>query len=133
MDTNQLSAVRLQLETRRGEIQSDLDRIGVELESIGIEQGQEHGGTGNHLADDGSSVMEQERIGTIAEDMQDVLSQINGALGRLDAGTYGVCLRCEKAINPDRLEAFPYVEYCIDCQTILEREQHLYGDSPRVN
>ena len=132
MDKQTAAEIRQKLTTRRDEIQMDLARLAQEIESLGTEQGQERGGTGNHLADDGSSVMEQERIGTIGEDLRDLVREIDGALKRLDNGTYGVCQRCGKPINPERLVAFPYVEYDVDCQAILERERQLYKSAPHV-
>jgi len=132
MDTAQLDVIRAQLLTRRAEIEGDIARLDDEMVSLGTEQGQERGGTGNHLADDGSSVMEQERIGTIGEDLRDVVRQIDGALSRIADGTYGTCMRCKRPINEERLEAFPYVEYDVECQAILEREQRLYGSTQRA-
>jgi len=45
-----------------------------------------------------------------------VIAQIETALRRLEAGTYGVCTSCGDAIDPDRLEIFLYTEACIPCQ-----------------
>ena len=59
--------------------------------------------------------------------MRDILQQVNNALERMEHDQYGICQRCGKAINPERLEAFPYVSYCIDCQSYLERERSLRG------
>ena len=36
-----------------------------------------------------------------------------------------MCQRCGKPIGEERLEAFPYVAYCIECQSLIEREQAL--------
>ena len=119
MDTNE---ARMLLLNRQEEIQGELDRLAAELESLGTEQDLEHGGLGNHMAEDGSSVQEQERILAISAGLRDIADQIEAALARLDEGTYGICERCGKPINPERLEAFPYVAYCIECQTILERQ-----------
>jgi DnaK suppressor protein len=115
--------LKSRLTTRRAEIQGEIDRLAAELESFGVEQEMEHGSLGNHMAEDGSSVQEQERILAVSADLQDIATQIDTALTRLDEGTYGVCERCGKKINPERLEAFPYVAYCIDCQTIVERQR----------
>jgi DnaK suppressor protein len=38
------------------------------------------------------------------------------ALGRMDAGTYGVCESCEQFIHPERLLALPEAALCLDCQ-----------------
>jgi DnaK suppressor protein len=132
MNTKKTKAVRAALTTRREEILSDLDRLGQEMQWMGEDQEDERGSLGNHLAEDGSSVMEQERIGTVSEDLRDLLRQVDGALARLDDGTYGTCQRCGKPINEERLEAFPYVEYCIECQSFLERQHALYGSAQRV-
>ncbi|MEX1078460.1 MAG: TraR/DksA C4-type zinc finger protein [Homoserinimonas sp.] len=43
------------------------------------------------------------------------LAEVSAALARIDAGTYGVCIRCGGAIAPARLEARPYAATCIDC------------------
>ena len=43
------------------------------------------------------------------------LSQIAEALERLDAGTYGLCVRCGEPIAAARLEARPYAPTCIAC------------------
>jgi DnaK suppressor protein len=41
--------------------------------------------------------------------------QIKAAILRIDAGKYGACVSCDKAINPKRLEALPYATICIEC------------------
>ena len=64
---------------------------------------------------------------TVSEDLQQILAQVNTALERMSDGTYGTCQRCERPIGEERLEAFPYVAYCIECQSIIEREQALYA------
>jgi DnaK suppressor protein len=125
MEATKLNELRQELERRRAEIQSEIDRMADEVRTLGRDQDDEKGSLGNHLADDGSNVMEAERLSTISEDLRDMLAQIEGALERMDEGTYGLCQRCGKPINPERLEAFPYVAYDIDCQTILERENAL--------
>lgn len=127
MDKKKIATLRKSLEDRRTEIQGDLERLSEEMQWLGVDQETERGGLGNHLSDDGSSVMEQERISTISADLSEVLQQVNAALHKLDQGTYGICERCGKPINVERLEAFPYVAYCIECQSYLERQHALRG------
>lgn len=52
---------------------------------------------------------------------QRVMDQITAALDRLDAGTYGRCVRCGGAIVAARLDIMPYAENCIDCQRDVDR------------
>lgn len=46
---------------------------------------------------------------------QDHLAALDLALERLEQGTYGVCERCGREIDPDRLEARPAATTCIGC------------------
>ena len=43
------------------------------------------------------------------------LQQIRKALGRLEAGLYGMCEGCDRPIETERLEAVPYTTLCISC------------------
>jgi DnaK suppressor protein len=125
MNAATIDSLREALAERRAEIMRDLEQMAGELQDLGVDQGIEGGTLGNHLADDGSNVMEAERLATVSDDLRGVLVQIDAALQRMDDGTFGVCQRCGKRINEDRLKAFPYVAFCIDCQSLLERQQAL--------
>jgi RNA polymerase-binding protein DksA len=50
-----------------------------------------------------------------------VLAEIDEALERIEAGTFGTCARCGKPIGEERLEAMPYATLCIECKRIEER------------
>jgi RNA polymerase-binding protein DksA len=52
----------------------------------------------------------------------DTLREINEALGRIEAGTYGQCENCQELIFKERLKAVPYARYCIECQRKSERD-----------
>jgi len=49
------------------------------------------------------------------------LTQVRAALKRLDDGKYGICARCGKNINPERLKVIPYTTFCVSCQEHFER------------
>jgi DnaK suppressor protein len=125
MDSRRKSTLRARLEARKAEIEQDVSYMANEMRSIGVEQDDENGSIGNHFAEDGASVAEAERIVTVTEDLQDILAQVNGALARMNEGHYGICQRCGRPIAEPRLEAFPYVAFCIECQSTIEREQAL--------
>lgn len=125
MNARKQQKLRKELEERKADIESNVAYMADEIRSIGVDQDDENGSLGNHIADDGSNVTEAERLVTISEDFQHLLGQIDAALERMEDGTYGTCLRCGKPIGEERLEAFPYVAYCIECQSIIEREQAL--------
>lgn len=43
------------------------------------------------------------------------IRQLQEAIARIDAGTYGLCTLCGKSITPARLAALPYASACITC------------------
>jgi RNA polymerase-binding protein DksA len=48
------------------------------------------------------------------------IEDLQGALHRLDEGTYGLCRRCGRHIDVERLEALPQTDICINCARELE-------------
>lgn len=55
------------------------------------------------------------------------VTQIDDALKRIDAGTYGTCERCEEDISEARIRVFPFTTLCIDCKVELESEENRYS------
>jgi len=45
--------------------------------------------------------------------ISETLQKVGEALQRIANGTYGECLLCDKTIEPARLEAIPWAEYCL--------------------
>jgi DnaK suppressor protein len=52
------------------------------------------------------------------------IAAVDAALGRLDAGTYGICTTCGRPITAERLEALPAAAHCIDCQKKVPAGRH---------
>jgi RNA polymerase-binding protein DksA len=75
----------------------------------------------NHLADSATATLNREIDYTLEENAEHVLTAINQALGRIESGTFGTCVRCGQPIAEERLEAIPYATRCIDCQRLAER------------
>ena len=48
-------------------------------------------------------------------DLQETIGEIEAALARLDAGTYGSCEGCSAAIPEERLELRPFAGRCVAC------------------
>ena len=67
----------------------------------------------------------------IAEIDRDVLEMraIHHAIARIERGTYGICVRCGREIDPKRLGVLPEAPLCVECQTRNERRQAGGGDA----
>ncbi len=51
-----------------------------------------------------------------------LLREVDGALERMAAGTYGLCEVCREPIEAERLAADPLLRFCIDHLTPIERD-----------
>ena len=51
------------------------------------------------------------------------LGDIEAALERIQAGTYGQCTDCGVTIPAARLNAYPTAKRCVDCQTLKEQRR----------
>jgi RNA polymerase-binding transcription factor DksA len=60
------------------------------------------------------------RVLTLAA--ESALAEIEGALQRLEQGTYGTCERCTKPIPSERLEVLPMTGLCTPCQWMAESD-----------
>ena len=52
-----------------------------------------------------------------------MLRLVRSALGRIEDGSYGICMHCEEDIKPKRLDAVPWTRYCIKCQEAADRHE----------
>ena len=74
----------------------------------------------NHLAETASATLGREIDYTLGDNAVQVLHEIDGALERIEKGTYGTCANCGGQIPEERLEANPWASLCIDCKRKAE-------------
>jgi RNA polymerase-binding protein DksA len=67
--------------------------------------------------------IERERDLALSASARQAVDEIDRALRRMDAGTYGSCERCGKKISVARLEALPFAALCIECKSREERRR----------
>ena len=106
-----LLSLRAQL---RGDVSALADAALSNAKSSGA------GAVPNHMADLGSDTFEQDNTILLMNNEGETLTQIEGALVRIEEGVYGQCIECEKKIPKTRLKAIPYTPYCVKCASELE-------------
>ena len=114
----ELAEVRTELEAQSSALRGEIDRAEVASEKLKRDQSTE--GSGDE-ADAGSKTFEREHEMSLANNSRDLLVQVERALGRLDAGTYGRCEECGNPIPKARLQAFPRATLCVTCKQREER------------
>jgi DnaK suppressor protein len=96
----------------------------LEEEALRPVGGESAGGLSDvpvHPADMGTDNFDDELDLTLLENEQQLVVDIDDALARIKAGTYGRCENCHREIPRERLEALPYARYCIECAEKFER------------
>ncbi|GAA2938167.1 TraR/DksA C4-type zinc finger protein [Microbacterium luteolum] len=64
---------------------------------------------------------EWSRLTGLAEAAASELRQVDEAIARMDAGTYGICANCGRPIPAGRLEVRPFAVHCVSCAEKLGR------------
>jgi RNA polymerase-binding transcription factor DksA len=78
-------------------------------------------GSDNHVGESATATLGREIDYTLGENSEQVLSEINNALKRIEEGKYGTCTACGKDIAPERLDVYPWASLCIDDARKAER------------
>ncbi len=108
MDTRaELVAERARVERRLAALQHDLDEVMAASRDTNADD--EHDPEGATIA------FERAQVDALARDTRRRLAEIDAALLRLDGGSYGVCERCGRPIDPARLEVRPSARTCVVC------------------
>jgi RNA polymerase-binding protein DksA len=115
---DELAEVRADLLREIAKRRADYDRALADITRLQQSAGD---GAGDDQADAGSKTFEREQELSIANNRRDLLLQMERAMERLDAGTYGRCESCSQPIPKARLQAFPSATLCVRCKQREER------------
>ena len=67
-------------------------------------------------ADSGSASFERETAQSLSRHARALVSEIDDALRRIEAGTFGDCESCGRPIGAERLDAIPHTRLCMECK-----------------
>ncbi len=96
---------------QRALLSAERERVSNELEAIGIDSGANDSG----FADSGQVTAERGEVDALVGSLRDTLNDVEDALAKIDAGTYGLCEQCSEPIGEARLEAMPAARLCMAC------------------
>jgi DnaK suppressor protein len=92
------------------ELKAEADSLALEHEP-GDVQFDEEGGEG------GTSNVDRELDLVLSAQARGAIAEIDRALAKISAGTYGTCEQCGNAIPQARLKALPYAALCVACKS----------------
>jgi DnaK suppressor protein len=100
-----LKLTRQRLETALAELEARLTNVVRDLDAPPDRDSSEQA----------IEVEDDEALERQGELIQREIASVRRALGRIEDGTYGQCVRCGREITPARLEARPEAALCIEC------------------
>lgn len=92
------------------ELKAEADALALEHEP-GDVQFDEEGGEG------GTANVDRELDLVLSAQARAAIDEIDRAIAKIDAGTYGACERCGQPIPEARLEALPQAALCVSCKS----------------
>jgi DnaK suppressor protein len=114
----ELAEVRAELEAEAAGLRKEISQAESQ---IAARLGDTVAEAGDDEADASSKLFEREHELALTANSRELLEQTERALGRIEAGTYGVCESCGKPIGKARLLAFPRATLCVECKQRQER------------
>jgi RNA polymerase-binding transcription factor len=123
VDKRTLAVLRAQLERERENLQSQADALEEERRRLAADRDSADDSFTEESGEGATTTMEQEKDLSLAANVANLLEKVEGALARMDAGTYGFCIRCGNPIGKPRLLALPHAALCISCK---QREEHRF-------
>src|SRR5579872_5222439 len=114
IDSSEILRRRRILETERLEAMRSLDRLEDETREVDFDGPKDVG-------DICITNLSKEALFQQRDDRQLRVRMTEAALARIQQGTFGVCVSCGDEINPRRLDALPWTQYCLRCQLDIEQ------------
>jgi len=74
-----------------------------------------------------ASEINQNLVFKLRDRERQLLTKIDEALERMEAGSFGTCVECEEPIEAKRLEARPVSTLCIACKELQEHREKIYA------
>jgi RNA polymerase-binding transcription factor DksA len=106
---------------RRAQLTEEREHLLEQLGHIGRAPRGDNGEGGDELAfdegfaDSGQVTAERGEVDALASNLLENLRDVDDALAKFEAGTYGTCENCGNEIGEARLEAMPSARFCMVC------------------
>jgi len=113
LDAAKLERLEEQLSQQRDDLRREIEDHGADPDSDEVSFEGDAG-----FSDRSHSTEERARVIAVVRALRSNLHDVDRALAKIPAGTYGTCERCGQPIAEERLEAIPWAMLCIDCKRL---------------
>lgn len=114
-----------ELQKVRSNLTSEKKRLLQELEQLNAagrpSEERREGSPFGKREEEATESLELERRLAMEKSIKEQLADIDNALSKFAAGTYGLCESCGKPIEPGRMEALPQARLCLNCKALQSK------------
>lgn len=122
LSAKEIAAFKTLLLQRRREIHKNVHEIeGETLRKSRLDASGDLSSMPIHMADLGTDNFQQEFSLGLMDSERQIITEIDDALHRIEAGTYGICEGTGKPIAKARLEAQPWARYSVEYARMMEQ------------
>ncbi|RPA10182.1 TraR/DksA C4-type zinc finger protein [Gordonia sp. OPL2] len=114
--TGRDETIRTALRGERAETVGLIEQLSSRLEAV-IEATADSSSDDEHDPEGSTLAVERGQLVAQLERSRVRLDELDAALDRVGAGTYGRCEICGRGIGEARLEVLPAARLCVDCAT----------------
>ena len=109
-----MDQMRGRLEAEHEQIRRRLASLTDDFDAV-VAASRDTNADDEHDPEGATIAFERSQVGALVRQARNHLLEIDAAMRRVEAGTYGVCERCGAPIGEGRLEARPAARSCIQC------------------
>ncbi len=114
LNQRQVDELRASLVSKQREIETQLANVDLSTKPVTLDQ--QSVGRVSRI----DAIQQQQMAIANQQQASQLLNNIELALQRVQAGAYGYCLQCAEPIAFARLQAQPFADLCLDCQSASE-------------
>ena len=123
--TINFSILRSRLESERGRLIEELEQLKSGAQPA---EDRRDGSPFGKREEEATETLELEKRVALEKRIREQLAEVEHALHKFEKETYGLCDNCGKSIDPERLEALPQANLCMDCKAL--QAKNAKGKSP---
>ena len=116
MNKKLIEALQEALENQKRSLEKELESFAVEDKNLkGNWDAKPLNGEDTDMEEKADEAQQYDNLLSLEHSLELKLKDVNAALEKIPAGSYGVCEKCGKEIEEKRLMACPEARLCMEC------------------
>jgi DnaK suppressor protein len=121
LDQETIDSIKKDLLSKKEQVLNEINNISGEKNEKDADMKVKFPDYGNKSDENAQEVGEYTTNLATEKILESTLRDVEGALDRIEKGTYGICKYCSQPIGKKRMLARPVASACIACKTKLQR------------